>query len=345
MKKQIEKKFEHIVRMIERIEEYNAYLNDNKYYEGYGCFNRQLSFDVKIHNAWLSDTDVEDYIKPLNLSEDRRQLVLDEFNEERLNSLFQHWLSDNAEQFKEDVNQKESPYYHLIDHKDIGFYGRGGGHLCLGRMESFELEVGDTEVGNYPVWHYESKIGSYWSFNQKEVDEMIEDFKQSFGVTTMKEVYKQLVEDSRRGDLDNYYKKAVENQKLLEKLESDIKRFKKNASKYLKEFLQNEIENFIDGEFSVEMAIEKAEAGDYSQIDSFKEITSESILTNRNARVPTKDARIALTAITSGHGSVGIKIGNFILNRISVYPKDTYVKVGCHLFSLNQAKTAFSSLR
>lgn len=344
MKKQIENKFEHIVRMIETIEQYNNYLNDNRYYEGYGCSNKQLSFNVKTHNAYLPTDAVEDYFTAQNITGERKEQILEEFDDARLEGISYHFIEDQQEGFRNDVTEwYKHPLYDWVDVKDISFYGRSGGHLCLGKMENFEIELSDTEVGNYPIWDWSKDAGSYWSFN-KPIEELINAFKESFGVTSQKEVYKQLVEDSRRGDLKDYYDTAVKNQKKLEKLEKQIAEFKTNAKKYLIEFFHNEIDKFIENEYGIEIAIEKAETGDYSKIDGFKQITAESILTTQNAKVPTRDAIIALKAITTDHGTVGIKIGHFIVNRILVYPKDTYVKVGCHLFSLNQAKTAFSSL-
>lgn len=339
MKKQLEKKFEHIVRMIERIEQYNNYLNDNRYYEGHGCYNKQLSFDVKMHNAYFPTDVVEDYLTSQNITGDRREQILEEFDDKRLDGIYYHYIEDQQNGFRNDVTEwDEHPLHKWIDIKDVGFYGRGGGHLCLGRMESFELEIGDTEVGDYPVWNWSNNSGMYWSFN-KPIEELINAFKEHFNVSSQKEVYKQLVEDSRRGDLKSYYDTAVENQAKLEKLEKQITEFKKNAKKYLLEFLYSEIENFIAEEYGIEMAIEQAEAGDYSKLDTIKDITDAYLITNRNAKVPLKEVRSVLKAILTGYDVVGRTIGHFTINSVDKRKHDTYVKVGCHLFSLSQTES------
>jgi len=340
MKKQIEKQIEKTVKMIERIEEYNSFLNDNRYYER-GC-NAQLSFNVKMYNLSINTDEVEKHIDTLGITGERREQIIEEFNEGRLEGIYSHFLENQGTCFIEDVEQKESPYYNFFNAKDIGFYGRSGGHLCLGDISSFELEIGDTEVNNYPIWDWSREAGSYWSFN-KDISVLIEEFKQSFGVTTQREVYNQLKEDATKGDLKSYYDAAIKNQATIEMLETDISEFKKNANKYLLEELHYEIDNFIENEYGIEIAIEKAETGDYSQIDTIKEVTETDVLTNRNAKVPVLKAKTMLAAIIQGVDVIGQKIGGFTINKIEKREHDIYIKIGCHLFSLNKTRLTLTA--
>lgn len=331
-KLRLNKLFAKLEGMLNTIEEYNNYLQDNKYYEGYGRSNAQLSFNAKIY-AYASYSDVQNYINTLGLNEEQQAEVLEEFNDDRLNGMFYHFLEDSQNSFREDLDNKENPYYYFLDKKDIGFYGRGGGHLCLGSIDNFTLEVGDTEVGNYPIWNWDRTNGSYYTFNSET---LIQDFKEYFGVTTQKEIYDAIQEDIKNGDIGYYYKKAIENKNLLEKLESEITEFKANAKEYLIEHLNNEIDMFIENQFGIDLAIEKAEKGDYSSIDNIKTIENSYLVTNRNAKAPLNEVKNVIKLLIKGYDIQNKKIGAFTINKIVKKEKDTYIKIGCHLFSLNQ---------
>jgi hypothetical protein len=331
-KLRLNKLFSKLEGMLKKIEEYNAYLDENKYYEGYGRSNSQLSFNVKIH-SYISESNVEDYIKTLQLDEERTSEILEEFNDERLNGMFYHFLEDNQQSFIEDLDNKENPYYYLLNKKDIGFYGISGGHLCLGSIDNFTLEISDTEVGHYPIWQYDRTNGSYYTFNSET---LIQDFKEHFGVTTQKEVYDAIQYDIKKGDIGSYYEKAIENKKLLEKLEIEIADFKENSNKYLIEHLNNEIDMFVESQFGIDMAIQKAEQGDYSNIDNIKTIENSYLVTNRNAKVPLNEVKNIIQLLMKGYDIQNKKIGAFTINKIVKKEKDTYIKIGCHLFSLNQ---------
>lgn len=332
MNKQLQKLFDKMQGMFERIDEYNAYLHDNRYYEGYGHGDKQLSFDVKLHSVYLDSSDVEGHIKTLELNEEDKQMVLDEFDDKRIGGMFDHFCVDNAESFKENIDQKESPYYLLLDSKKIGFYGRSGGHLCLGRISEFEIDF-DGETGHYPIWDWSRTDGAYWSF-QKET--LVQDFMEYYEVTNQKELMKCLRNDIGKGDLADYYKTAINNQKLLEQLEEEIKLFKQNAKKYLIEQLTSEVDEFIENEFGIEVAIEKAEKGDYSGLNTIVNIQNSYALTNLNAKVPLNAVKAVLKAMQHGKNVINQKIGAFTINRVVTRLNDTYVKIGCHLFSLNQ---------
>ena len=209
--------------------------------------------------------------------------------------------------------------------------------MCLGKVDSFTKEIDDTEAGNYPIWEYKSGQGTFIVW--KDTDELIKDFKEHFKLSTQKEVYELLKEDSEKGDIKYYYDQAVENLKAFEQLEIDIRDFKDNAKKYLIEELQYEIDTFIEDEYSVEIAIEKAETGDYSKIDSIQKIEGDELITNRNAKVPLQKAKDLLKAIVNGCNVIGQKVGHYTVNCVDKRTNDTYVKIGCHLFSVKQVKT------
>jgi len=99
MRKKLARKFEHIKKMLIRIDEYNEYLDDNKYYEGRGS-NPQLSFNVKVH-AHVDGADVvEKYLDVHGITDhDRRRSVIEEFDDARLDGIFWHTLQQEREWF------------------------------------------------------------------------------------------------------------------------------------------------------------------------------------------------------------------------------------------------------
>jgi len=334
MKKQIEKQFGKLQKMIERIEEYNEYIQDNKYYNYHKSY---LSFDVKLHNTYLCDDEVFDALKKLypDMAEGEMQQVIEEFNDDRLTGIVYHFYDREQEDFKELLWMDEThPNKSFIKGWDIGFYGRGGGHLCLGDIDSFELDVFNTEVGEYPVSYYDHKYGMQWKFSD---DDLIQQFKEHFGVTTQKEVYLQLKKDIEGGNVWQMHQDAIDNQKTLEELEARIDDYKANARKYLIEQLEYEIENFVENEFDISSAIEMAEKGDRSKLQHINTVTEGEVITNMQAKVPTEKAKLLLEAIIKGDNVIGVKIGAYTVNRIEKRTNDTYVKIGCHILSLNEA--------
>lgn len=339
MKKQIEKKIEKIKSMVAKIEEYNEYLNDNTY--STRGDSTQLSFNVKLHYTWMDEGDVEKYIETLTLTAERREQIIEEFDTNRLTGIQYHWIEDLQSSFREDFDLEDCPYYGLIDSKDVKFYGSNGGHLCLGAASSFEKEIGDTELGKYPIWQYRSGEGTFMKWPDS-TDEIIADLKEHFEVTTQKEVYENLKNDIA-GDIGYYHQQAVNNLALFSKLETDITKFKSTAKQQLIERLYEEINTFIHFQFSNDIAIEMAETGDYSKLDSITELTEQFAITSQNAKVPFQAAKIMLNAVVQGVDITGKKIGHFVVNSITVKPNDTYIKIGCHLFSLAQTKQKFAA--
>lgn len=345
MKARIQKQIDKIVSMIKVIEGYNEYIESNDYCTGYGGSGRNLSFDVKLHNIWFKDGDIEDYLNELNLLPGKyRKRIIKEFDDARMEGICNHFIENSQEQFIDEAGDRNSigeDYYglkYLVDKEDMGFYGRGGGHLCLGDLNGFLLEIGDTELGNYPIWDYKSGEGTFYNFN-KPIEELIASFKEYFHVTTQKDILLKLKEDSEdRSDLKSYYDRAIENQAIFEGLEQHIKEFKKNANECCHDSLYYEIDIFIENNFSQKMAIELAEAGDYSKLDSIKAITDTEVITSRNARVPVDKAKKLLRAVCMGLKVKGQKIGAYTVNKVKVKPNDTYIKIGCHLFSIKQTQ-------
>lgn len=320
-------------RMFDRIEEYNAYLKDNYYNTNRGYGESDVSFNVKMHDLWVDSDWVQEHLIERGITGDDFTKVIEEFNDTRLEGIYSHYLESTAESFIEEIAEKSSPYYYLLDADVVGFYGRNGGHLCLGKQSYFQVDLADGETGYYPIWIWNQKEDTYWTFSKET---LVKDFMEYYEITNQKELMKSLRDDMKKGDLANYYKIAIENQELFEQLEAQIQSFKETAKANLKQQVIYEIEQFINEEFGIELIIAAAEKGDYSKLNTIVEIKNAYVLTNLKAKVPLKAVKQILKTLKKGSDVIGQSIGNFTINDTVRGMNDIYVKIGCHVFSLNQ---------
>jgi len=211
--------------------------------------------------------------------------------------------------------------------------------MCLGRIGEFEIELSDTGINQWPIYRYTYKEGYQWVFKE-DVNEQIAEFMEELDFTNMKDLYKELVWATTKGDLKDCYDRAVKNQALLEQLEADIEAFKNGAKKMLTDAIEYEVRQFIDEEYGIDLAIEKAEAGDRACLDTILMVSTNYLRTSRNAVVPKVEALHMLEEIDKGTNIEGQHIGPYTVNRLVRKPDDIYVKIGCHLFSVAQTKEA-----
>jgi hypothetical protein len=339
MKKRIEKLFEKFKAGITAIDEYNEMIeNDYKYYTGYGRSGKMFSFNVKLHGAYYHSDVVDDYIKTLPLNEQQAQAIREEFNEDRLEGIYQHWIEDMHEGDYEVVTGILTEF-NDISIKDFGYYGRNGGHLCLGELPL--LEVGDTELGNYPIWKWQEKFGLCINWDSET---LIDDLKDYHRVTNLKDLFAELKRDLIGGDFGEYVRLSKVRTEQIIELENEIKRIKDNAKKYLIEFIHNEIDVFIDDNYDIEIIIQAAESGDVSRLDYISKVDGTDLITQRNARVPANAANQMIQAIIQGFDVCGKHIGPYTINTVTKGKQDTYVKIGCHLFALNRTQSQINSL-
>lgn len=306
MKNKIQKLLNKIPGFVNQIEEYNEYLNDNKY-------NGELSYNVKAYDG-ISENDIEklECFKVLNQNSKNR--VLEEFSDDRLNDIYYHTIDNQRGFFIDSIQFGESPYSYLFD-----------------AISSFEVELNDTVLWNYPFYEWNG------GFNiPDDINQCIQELKEHFGVTTQKEVYKLLKDDII--SIQEYCKELERKLLSFAELETDIEGHKKYFKDCLIDQLEFEIEQFIDDEYSYEQGIELAEQGDYSLLDSILSTEDDMIKTNQKVSVPLKSAMLAIQAIEDGNDIIGQKISHYTIEAIDRRDKDTYVKIDCHLFSVNQTK-------
>ena len=95
MKNQISKANEKFYSLLQKAIEINDDpLNEYDTREGYICAN------IKVYD-WLSTSEVEEHIKTLNLTPEEREQLEEEFDEERLNSIYYHTCENEVSYFKE----------------------------------------------------------------------------------------------------------------------------------------------------------------------------------------------------------------------------------------------------
>jgi hypothetical protein len=334
MKTKIEKLLKRLQSIIDKIDKYNEYLNDNKYSERSTSY---LSFNVKAY-GWTDIGDLKDLEAFKALSEANQELVLEEFDDDRISGTYYHVLEDKREWFVEQAINGET-YDGIFKHmkeRDISFYGRQGGHLCLGTISEWEAELSDIGLDYYPFYQYIRNEGCQW-IHPTDIDTAIQELKEHFGVTTQRRVYELLKADIVK-DFEPFIKNLDKNMEQFLQLEEDIKEYKDSFKDELIEQLKYEVETFIEDNFSYEDAILAAENGDYSKLDSILKIEDDKIVTNRNAVVSLKAAIETIKHIDAGKDVKSEKISAYTINVVDRRDKDTYVKIGCHLFSLSQTK-------
>jgi hypothetical protein len=324
MKNKIKKLLDKIQGFVNQIEEYNEYLNENSY-------NGELSYNVKAYD-WIGESDIRKLKCFDILNKNSRDRVLEEFNDDRLNDIYYHTIDNERENFIDSITYNVSPYSYLLDAKEISFQGRQGGHLCLGSISSFEAELNDVGLCDYPFYSWSGVFSI-----PDDIDQCITELKEHFGVTTQKKVYDLLKVDIVK-EFEPYCKDLEKKLLSFAELETDIEGHKKFFKDTLIGQLEFEIEQFIDDEYSYEQSIELAEQGDYSQLDSILSIEKDMIKTNQKVQVPLKAAILAIQEIEKGTDVIGSKISHYTIEAIEKREKDTYVKIGCHLFSVNQTK-------
>jgi len=333
MKKKIWKLFNKVDTIIAKVREYNDLVYDNRYSDR---MNPELSFNVKLYNIiTINSDDIKKYLLSLDIAEDSANMrnLLNEFDDDRLDGIYHHYLQDMAEMFREDVKQKDHYLHDFINGNEINFYGRNGGHMCLGSLSSYHLEITETEFNQYPNYDFDRKDwDSYYRDPNKTIKEEIEMWKEHFGLRTQLEVYALLKNDIDNGDLGNYYQKAIDGIDTIEKLQDHLKEIKANQREYFDDFWKREIDAYRDENFSFHQKIEYAKNNNLSHLDFIERYNQTDAWTNRNAKVPYDSIKRMLWAINKEMNIVGKHIGPYVVNEVEKVGEMTFVKIGCHVF-------------
>jgi hypothetical protein len=136
-------------------------------------------------------------------------------------------------------------------------------------------------------------------------------------------------------DLIRGYKKDFQQMEeainfVHEYIDGEVNYFKE----YLLERLSNEIDDFINDEFSLEERVKEGLA----KVNTFKEILSDEIVTDLSARAKISRIKEVIQDFSSGKNVEGEFIGGYKINKVFTVDDETYFKIGCHLFKLSEAK-------
>ena len=367
--KTISKINEQIFSLLERANEINSFdaSNDFDTREGYICGN------IKVYE-WLDRSDVEEHIKTLNLTEEEKENLLNEFDEDRLNSIYYHTCENEVSYFKDFVGLCATTNFNKvwrafntikdnfcsIELKYYYNYIEGHENKTFKEFQKYFISKNEKDFQEYcilsqfdtkNVWQF-GRSGGWLSFAEcNEVENFCEDeanmyyyLESAYNEGNNKEFNEILKDYMYRYETKKDLIKRIEDAILCfdEKIEA-VNWMLKHIEDEVKGFKENllhqlghEIEMYIDMEFqALEMTARKFEAGQTSSVNTIIEITKDRVKTNLGVTVPLDAAKQLYNAILKGANVIGQYIGPFKVNEVLKRNENTFVKIGCHVFHVN----------
>jgi hypothetical protein len=338
MKKQILATLKKMQAHLRTIEAYNELIEDNSYSSRHS--GSQFSFNVKLYD-WLDSDDVKAVCRKNNIQ--FTEEIQDEFNSERLDGIWQHCTEMLYDQFKVDLTHKsqESPFYGFIDPKDVFTAGRSGGHLILGNVSDFQIDINDLSNYNSPLFVYIGNWEDVFCLNHSvfNIDTFIDEMKEYCQCTNQKDLLFELKKISNSWEW--YAQKAIQDTELVNKLEAYIEAEKKDFKETLLHQLDFEICQYAEGLKTADSLKQDIENNDYSRLDKVVKVDNEELVTNQGARVKISHAKRILQALQTMLPECieGMHIGTYTINSVTPCNNgDVLMKIGCHFLSLNQCK-------
>jgi hypothetical protein len=376
--KKISKINEQIFSLLERANEINSFeaRNDFDTREGYIVGN------IKVYE-WLIASDVEEHIKTLNLTEEEKESLLIEFNEDRLNSIYYHTCENQVSYFKDFVDLCATTNFNKlwrafntikenfcsIELKYYYNYIEGHEDKTLKEFQKYFISKNEKDFQEYcilsqfdekNVWQF-GRSGGWLSFAEcSEVENFCEDeanmyyyLQSAYNEDNNKE-FNEILND-------NIYRNETKKE-LIKRIEDAIKCFDekieavnwmlKHIEDELKGFKENllhqleyEIDNFIDQEFNIDIQIRNFLNGNTNALNFIKEVENDKIVTNFGAKVLIKDAIKFINAIKNKVNVIGQKIGPYTINKVLIEQSKTFVKIGCHVFNVESTETRLNELK
>jgi len=221
---------------------------------------------------------------------------------------------------------KEFYYLQNLDVDNVWQYGRSGGWLSVAKVSDIEGFCEDTRNV------YENLYDAYVSDDNKTFNEVLMEY--AYYNETLNDVRKRLIANAENDiEVYNRYKEAID--WILDYIENGRRAFKEN----LLYQLSFEIDSFIENEFSIDIQIEKFIAGNKEVLNFIKEVENDgTVVTNFNAKVRVKDALQFIEAIKNGVDVINQRIGAFTINKVMKVSELTFVKIGCHVFNLEDTE-------
>lgn len=276
------------------------------------CYNRVPCFKIKVYD-YLQESDVETIIDKSTLSELAKERILEEFDEDRLHSIFNHTCDQELEYLLEAVGYEDE--YNELEKDCFEVEGRGGGWLVYNnkRHNPFDLDANLK-------FHY--------------------GFLENLGTETNLALWRKVLPEI-------YCNAAYYNcREAIECLEADLEQLQA-INKQLKQLIElgNRIERikncfedslFDNLEWEIEIFIENGLEELVVVKNTIAKIENDIVTTNEGAKCTISEARDALKKLKEGTLTKGDKIGNYTFINTFEHEGKLYAKVGCHKFLISE---------
>jgi hypothetical protein len=226
---------------------------------------------------------------------------------------------------------KEFYYLQMLDSKNVWQFGRSGGWLSI--AESTDLENFCEDSANL---FYQLK-DFYYADDNKQFNEALKDY--SYSYENLEQTRKRLISET-----ENEINCWNEKKEAIDWIISYIEEAKKAFKDSLRSQLEFEIDNFINDNFSIDNKIDSYLNGETNILNSIALIEHDTIKTNLGAKVTFEQAIKAIEDIKAGLNVIGQKVGVFTIEKIVTKNNKTFVKIGCHVFNLEDIENQLTQL-
>lgn len=313
-----------------------------------------LVANIRIRN-WLSDSDLENAMLLAGVTQEKREEVESEFNDERLYGIMEHCTQWEIQYFKEEFGSKSQiderngnyPYSKfaaavwLIDGEssDVWQFGRSGGWLSFTKKETLEFSNYDNDE---TVCADEMTGNNYESSNARFNEAIEEHLYRNIYKKNKRGGQKRVTLDTYRAKLELVARLEAAAQDIRDKVEACevivkwIEDCAKGFIETCREQLNHEVSEFWD---------EIKEDGTLIGIKSNASIRIDGdlIKTSLGASVPLDEAKKVFHSIefVGDFISIGKEVGKFKVENARRFGEDWLIKAGCHKLLLSQVRTIF----
>jgi len=377
MKNKISKANEHLFELLQKANEINDFNVSQEYdtRESYICANIKVydwldDEDVKTSCTALSINNEDktnvleefnderlsgihshicqtetDYIKDFiggcahtNFNKAKRAFIENSKNECSLNLKFYHnHFKKEFKRFKElsafikhlentyIEEYKEFYFLQKLDSKNVWQFGRSGGWLSVAKCSDLEGFCQDSANMLYDLKE------SYYKDDNKEFNEVLKSF--GYSSETLTQTRKRIL-----SEINSDIAQFNEQKEAIDWIIGFIEKAKKGFKSILLEQLNFEINEFVNENLSIDGKIDSYLNGHENALNSIESIEDGKIKTNLGAKVTIEQAIRAIQDIKDGKSIIGQKVGSFTIEKVVTRNNKTFVKIGCHVFNLEDAE-------
>lgn len=216
---------------------------------------------------------------------------------------------------------KEFYFLQMLDSKNVWQFGRSGGWLSVAKCTDLENFCEDS-VNMF----YELKE-SYYKDDNNQFNEVLKSF--GYNYETLAQTRKRVLSEIN-SDIASFN----EQKESIEWILGFIEKAKKGFKESLLHQLDFEINEFINDNLSIDNKIDSYLNGDAKSLNSIESFEDGIIKTNLGAKVTIEQAIKAIQDIKEGKTVLGQKVGLFTIEKVVIRDNKTFVKIGCHVFNL-----------